>query len=278
MISYGPNYSSGYSASSPLITTTFANKPAPGPVGSQVYISDVGEYGAIYTSNGTSWTHSGEIEIIQKAKGWIVPSLAAADAATYSQSGTIITVTSIGHNIPAANYDTKDVYLNMGTAATGATIPPGWFSNFQRTGVDTFTCVSTVSQTGTGAVNTNIGLINTPDLTSIIKGNVLGLNGNIKYSILGSNNNSVSNKYIQFIYGPYILYPLQNTTVTYSSITDERISNRNSNTSKVTTILGLIFVFDVDSTIDQTCSFSLQCTSANDYVAIHSASLYINKS
>ena len=132
---------------SPIPTSTFAALPPAGANGSQIYVSDIGEYGAVYTAKNGLWTHAGQIEIFQRAKGWIVPSLASANAATYSQTGTTITVTSTGHNIPATNYDTKDVYLNMGTAATGATIPPGWFSNFQRTGVNTFTCVSTVSQT-----------------------------------------------------------------------------------------------------------------------------------
>jgi hypothetical protein len=266
-----------YPNGSPIPATTFANNPPVGPAGSKIYVSDIGEYGAEYISNGTSWTHNGEIEIIQKAKGWIVPSLAAADAATYSQTGTVITVTSIGHNIPATSYDTKDVYLNMGTAATGATIPPGWFSNFQRTGADTFTCVSTVSQTGTGAVNTNLNVTIIPDLASTMLGGSLGLNGVLKYSLLGSNNNSAGTKTTTFNYGAFA-YGTQNTTGTLTSLVDIIIANRNSNTSKVTNIGTSIFVFDVDTSINQACTFSLDLSAANDYAAIHLASLYMNPS
>jgi hypothetical protein len=274
MISYGPNYSSGFNVDSPVQTTIFSLLGPAGPAGTKRYVTDVGEYGAEYISNGVTWTHSGGIEIIQKAKGWLLPSLSAADAATYSQSGTLITVTSVGHNIPATNYDTKDVYLNIGTAATGATIPPGWFSSFQRTGADTFTCVSTVSQTGTGAVNTNISVTPVNELSSTIIGGVLRSNGVTDFSFTSSNNNSAGVKSVLFWFGIDQL-SFDNTTTIVLPSSHNLISNRNNEAKQVFSFGGNIAVGTQNTAVDIPCIFSLQCAQQNDYVAIHAASVYI---
>jgi hypothetical protein len=272
----GPLYTSG-AIPSDLTTVTFANLPADAPLGAQIYVSDIGEYGAIYTGNGITWAHTGEIEIIQKGKGWLVPSLAAANAATYSQTGTTITVTSTAHAIPDLKYNTKDVYLEMGAASTGATIPPGWFSNFQYVSANSFTCTSTVSQTGTGAVNTNLADISIPDITSTITGGALGLNGFTKFSYLSSSSGNGSAKRLKFNFGSH--------TITYSSagtavaeVKEFPISNRNSAISQVYNWGGFPTVIAVDTASDVQCYFSLQCDTASDYMAIHFAAVYISQS
>jgi hypothetical protein len=262
---------------SPIPTSTFATLPTAPAVGSQIYVTDVGEYGAVYTAKNGAWTHTGEIEVIQKAKGWLVPSLAAANAATYSQTGTTITVTSTGHNIPDVVYNSKDVYLNMGTAATGAIIPPGWFSNFTYVSADSFTCTSTVSQTGTGAVNTNIAETVVGDLNATILGGALGLNGKLSFSFLSSNNNSGNNKTVRFNFATNPIN-YNNTTVLFRSLKSEPISNRNNQSSQVLEYGGAPYVYAVDTSVDFTCGFALVCAAANDYVAIHSASFYISPS
>jgi hypothetical protein len=274
MIGYGPNYSSGFNVDSPIQTITFAALGPALPAGTKRYVTDVGEYGAEYISNGSAWVHGGEIEIIQKAKGWIVPSLAAADAATYSQTGTTITVTSVGHNIPAENYDTKDVYLNMGAAATGATIPPGWFSNFTRTSADTFTCVSTISQTGTGTVNTNISVTPVNELSSTIIGGILRPNGVTDFSFTSSNNNSAGIKSVLFWFGIDQL-SFDNTTTIVLQSSHNLISNRNNEAKQVFSFGGNVAVGTQNTAVDVPCIFSLQCAQPNDYIAIHAASVYI---
>jgi len=252
--------------------------PASAP-GTHVYVSDIGEYGAVYVSNGTTYVHSGQIEIFQRAKGWLIPSLAAANAATYSQTGTVITITSAGHNIPATNYNSKSVYLSMGAAATGATIPSGWFTNFQRTGVDTFTCVSTVSQTGTGAVNTNLAEILISDIQGIVKGQALGLNGKLLFSYLSSNNNSAGTKTARFKINSTVLEYI-NTTATISDLATDpvTISNRNVFNSQVLGYNGVSTVLAIDTSVDFTVGFHGQLSAANDYIAIHAASVYISPS
>jgi len=259
-----------------LVSAAFSNNPVASnyPIGTRLYVQNVGEYGAEFVSNGTSWINHGGIEIMQRAKGWICPSLAAANAATYSQSGTTITVTSTGHNIPATNYDTKDVYLNIGTAATGATIPPGWFSNFQRTSADTFTCVSTVSQTGTGTVNTNISITPVNELSSTVIGGVLRSNGVTDFSFTSSNNNSAGVKSVLFWFGIDQL-SFDNTTTTVLPSAHNLISNRGNEAKQVYSFGGNVSVGTQNTAVDVACIFSLQCNTANDYVAIHAASVYI---
>ena len=248
-----------------------------GVAGSKLYVSDIGEYGAEYISNGTIYTHSGDIEIIQKGKGWLCPSLAAANAATYSQSGTTITVTSTGHNIPDVVYNTKDVYLSMGTTATGATIPAGWFSNFTYVDANTFTCVSTVSQTGTGAVNTNTAETLVPDLNASVVGNTMGLDGKLCFSFLSSNNNSVNNKTVRFKFATNSIN-YNNTTALFRSIKSEPISNRHNMSSQVLEYGGAPYVYSVDTSADFTCGFALLSDAPNNYIAIHSCAIYISPS
>ncbi|MFA6060727.1 MAG: hypothetical protein WC756_21200 [Taibaiella sp.] len=271
------------STSAKLRETTWLNRgDASDYEGQQIFISDVGEHGSTWHSRDGEWKRDAEVELIQHAKGWIVPSLAAADAATYSQTGTLITVTSTGHNIPELNYDTKDVYLNMGAAATGATIPPGWFSDFQRTGVNTFTCVSTTSQTGTGTVKTNIITVDAdaiviPELSFTIKGGMLANNGKIRYSLLGSNNNSAGIKNINFVFGNYSI-PHSNTTTTLKHIIDYSISNRNKLNAQVLVYNSEPYVLAQDTSLDIPCVITLHVFAANDFIALHAASVYANPS
>jgi hypothetical protein len=267
----------GFPDRSKLRHTLWANRGPADAQGSQILITDIGEYGAVYTSNGIEWAHSGEIEIIQKAKGWLCPSLAAANAASYAQSGNVITVTSTGHNIPDVVYNSKDVYLNMGAAATGATISAGWFSNFQYVSADSFTCTSTLSQTSTGTVNTNTAETVVGDLSATILGGLLDLNGKLSFSFLSSNNNSVNNKTVRFKFGTNPIN-YNNTTVLFRSLKSEPISNRNSQTSQVLEYGGAPYVYSVDTSADFSCGFALLCDAANNYVAIHSASFYISPS
>lgn len=262
---------------SPPLVSTWANRGAAGAAGTQIYILDAGENGALFVSDGIEFTHTGEIEILQRGKGWIVPSLLSANAATYSQSGNVITVSSLAHHIPDVSYNTKDVYLNMGTAATGATIPPGWFSDFQYVNNNTFTCVSSVSQTGTGAVNTNLAETFITDLTGTIKGGLLGLNGKTIFSYLLSNYTSANNKIVRFNFGSAILTDTV-STVQVTDHTDQSISNRNNESSQVYRESGLPTVSAINTSLDVSVSFSLQCAASSEFVAIHAASVYIKRS
>ncbi|MDD3644339.1 MAG: hypothetical protein PHR19_02305 [Bacteroidales bacterium] len=270
----GSDSGPGSGGESPPVTT-WANRPAVGPVGSSIYVSDVGEYGATFISNGTSWRPDSDIEIIQKGKGWIVPSMAPADSSTYSQTGTLITITSAGHNIPAIKYDSKNVYIDFGAPTTGSQLTSGWYSNFNRITINTFSCVSAISQSGTGVVKTNNAATVIPDTVSTIPGGILGLNGCIFYSALSSHNNSAGVK--------NVIFNFNGETITYGNAFDEVriiqediISNRNNLASQALAENGIPIVTSVNTANDVTCSFSLQCATTSDFVAIHSAAIYIS--
>jgi len=261
------------------LTSTWEAQPVASeyPLGTFLCITNIGEYGAVYHNTISGWKPVGAIEIIQKGKGWIVPSLMPGDASTYAQSGTLITVTALGHNIPATNYDSKDVYLDFGAPTTGAQLTSGWYSNFQRITINTFSCVSTTSQTGTGVVKTNVAAITIPETVATIPGTVLGLNGCIFYSALSSHNNSSGTK--------NVIFNFDGQTITYGNAFDEVreireavISNRNSLSSQALVENNAPRVTSVNTGIDVTCSFSLQNLAAADYTAIHSCAIYISPS
>jgi hypothetical protein len=261
------------------ITSTWAAQPLSSdyPLDTFLCITDIGEYGAVYHNTLSGWKPIGTIEIIQKGKGWIVPSLAPSDTSTYSQSGTLITVTASGHNIPATNYDTKDVYLDFGTPSTGAQLTSGWYSNFQRITLNTFSCVSAVSQTGTGIVKTNLAAITIPETISTIPGGVLGLNGCVFYSILSSHNNSVGTKNVIFNFdGQSIVYG--NAFDEVREVNNAIISNRNNLSSQALADNGVPRVISVNTGNNVTCSFALQNLTEATYTAIHSCAIYISPS
>lgn len=71
-------------------------------------------------------------------------------AATYSQSGTLVTVTQASHGI-TAELNGASIYL---TQSTGA-LTSGWYTNFTYIGSNSFSCVSSVSQTTSGNLGAN---------------------------------------------------------------------------------------------------------------------------
>jgi hypothetical protein len=163
--------------------TTWAAFPGPtlAPIGTY-YISDIGVNGSLWYNNGTTLDPIERILLQNNNKGWIVPSMLAANAATYSQSGTTLTVTATAHTLIAA-LNGADIYLVIGTVSTGvaptAPVYTGWFTNFTYVDANTFTCTAGNSQTGTGAVNTNLAETTITELTYTLKGGLLGLNGGL---------------------------------------------------------------------------------------------------
>jgi len=74
----------------------------------------------------------------------------AAGTITYSQTGTTVTITHTAHGM-TTDFNGGEIYL---TQSTGALLS-GWFTNWTYVDVDTYTCVSTVSQSTSGNLGTN---------------------------------------------------------------------------------------------------------------------------
>lgn len=167
------------------------------PTGTVIRLTNVGINGSLWVSNGSVWVAAdSHIRMLGLTVGVVLPSLIAANLATYSQVGTTITVdNTVAHNIPAATFNGDSVYLKPSTGA----LVEGVYSNFQRTGANTFTCESTISQTISGnlATNTSIATL----ATLVIPAGVMGATGRIETNIQAQYLNSANNKTIACAFG-----------------------------------------------------------------------------
>lgn len=264
---------------------TWATKPsAVGQLGQLIIISDVGVNGSLWFSNGTKWVHESPIILQQATKGWIVPSLADANAATYSQAGTVITVTSVGHNIPATVHDGKDVYLAIASGDAAA----GWFTNFTRTGVDTFTCESSISQTTSGTVNTNTAETTVSGVAFTILGGLMGDSGTLEVVAQFSCKASAVAKNMRWKFDG--VTAIQGTTISTTNDFElaKLIKNRNNSAQQIIRhaltgaysahTANAITYSTVDTSLNVDTNATLQVAAANDSISLESIILMVRPS
>lgn len=262
---------------------TWASFPGPTKAPQGLYfISDIGINGSLWYNNGTSFVPIAPVILSNINKGWIVPSMAAANAATYSQSGVTLTVTCPAHTMIAA-LNGADIYLAMGTPATGVTptapVYANWFTNFQYVDVDTFTCTAGNSQLGTGAINTNTSETYVLELEQTIKGGILSSNGSICTWCTQARSGDGSTKTTRVYYNttPYHT-PIRTTNSQsdrwYSEIntsnSDQYVSVPNSIYNGFTNSAGVYNKYAIDTTIDRKHKISMQSSAALAYQAIMS--------
>jgi len=243
---------------------------------SEQYQGVIEEVGSIQSESVNINGESGSSKIIvNKSKGWLVPALITGNAATYTQSGFVITVTSTGHLIPATIHDGKSVYLVIGSGNATS----GWFSNFTYVDANTFTCVSTISQTTNGAVNTNIAQVTVTELTTNIAAGSMGLNGSIRVNLTASVNNSAGAKTARVFFGGTGFITAQATTSLSLSAINRTISNRGVTNKQVSqTIASLngatstaaVTNMAIDTSADVSLTITLQAAVASDYIALES--------
>lgn len=264
-----------------LSASSFAALPLASsvPVGMLSYVPNIGIAGSFWRSSGAKWVHENAILHASQVKGGIVPSLVTANAATYSQTLTTITVTSTAHNIPATTFDGLPVYLDI---ATGAAIA-GWFTNFARVDANSFTCVSTVSQSTSGVVNTNTAERTLPDVIATVPANALGAAGLIECRLQGSYFNSGNNKTYNLKFGGTVFSTsIVNTTVFVSLIggfRNKTVSTQaaatSGNSSGLSGSTSTQILFSVDSTLSKDITASLQCAAASEYAAIQAVQVWL---
>ncbi len=221
--------------------------------------------------------------LVDDATGYIVPSLVSANAATYSQTTTTVTVTSTAHNIPATIHNGKNVYLAIGTVSTGVAptgYTTGWFSNFQYVDANTFTCTATNSQTGTGFVNTTTTAIALP-LTGTVPAGLLGVNGSVVLEAYTSHNNSAGAKTLRALFGGTIWSNTAGTT-TLTSYVLKALRNRGDVAKQITPAGGSYTgaassvannYLTINTASDVALTFTLQSATASDYVALDAINL-----
>ena len=250
-----------------ITSTTWAAKT---PIKGWYEITDVGNKGSIWYYDGTNWLAQGNPILCRKNKGWLLPSLASANAATYSQSGTTITVQSTSHGIPNTQ-NGKDVYLVIGSGAATT----GWFTNFTYVDANNFTCTSAVSQTTSGAVNTNTSKITITELTTAVLGGLLGLNGTLLAESDTIYTSSANTKTIEYTFGSFVISATPTTTNSNGVLM--KLKNRNSQSLQTCNPLiagpyGAQTTASrygtVDTSANQNFSVALQLAAANEFVAL----------
>jgi len=231
--------------------------------------------------DGTQLSRKGQPIALQlNGTPQIVPSLAAANAATYSQTGTTITVTSVGHNLPATDLEGGNVYLVIGSGLATT----GWYTNFSRTGVDTFTCTSSVSQTTSGTVNTNNAITTITPLDYTLKGGLMGLNGIIEeitgVQVSGGANNKV---YYGFGFLSGGVSTVNGTLTTqdvrcYASVQNCNSESRQAFTATTVSGFGTLDYRNktVNTAADSTHNTTVSVANASEFIAIRSRLLQIN--
>ena len=207
---------------------TAATRPtaASVPAGTMIVISDYGMNGSVWRSNGSVWIPvDSNIRMQGLTVGVILPSLVAANLATYSQVGTTITVdNTLAHNIPATTFDGNSVYL---TPSSG-TLVEGVFTNFTRTGANTFTCESSISQTISGNLASTTGIKTLGTL--IMPGGLLGETGVAETFLQTHYFSSGNSKTVTLTFGGTIYYT---SAVTASGVSNQLASIRNKNATNI---------------------------------------------
>ena len=146
---------------SSYISKTWAQLQAISPTNSKVIyrVSDIGVNGSLWQDQGTWVSLKSRIQISfpQLQAGFILWG-GITSGISYSQTGNIITVTyGLGHGL--LNFQNgAAIYL---TGNTGL-LSSGWYSNFTYVSTSVFTCVSSISRTDSGTLNTQAGVIPLP--------------------------------------------------------------------------------------------------------------------
>lgn len=223
-------------------------------------------------NTGFHWAQANEIAksphaVVKNKFSYIVPALLTGSAATFAQSGTTVTVTSAGHNIPATVHDGAKVYVSSATT-TGIAIPAGWYSDFARTGTGTFTfsVPAEFSQTATGTITSNISETTVDELTYLVKGGYLGKNGKLRFTGGISCNNSAGAKTLKIKLDTSVIGTVAVTTAAFGDLATGLVYNRGAETRQM--IKGDGTALSVDTTSDKNVTVTLQCAAASDYVAL----------
>ena len=263
-----------------IVTSAELPNPAFVTTGTIILISDYGINGSLWRSNGSAWVPvSFPIKLDGLDTGILLPSLSAANLATYSQVGTTITVdNTLAHNIPATTFDGDSVYL---VPFTGSLIE-GVFTNFTRTGANTFTCESTISQTISGNLASTTGIKTLKSLT--IPGGILGLTGRFETQVQTQYFNSANNKTLSLRFGGSNYYSFSNTTTGRNAII-AGMRNRNSQsiqqatsidtTTGLSTTTGGIGTTAIDTTTDKIIELRATVAASNEYMCIEHCSLLV---
>ena len=184
------------------------NYPPANYVGKQAFATDLGSQGrgAPVFSNGVNWRRLfAQADFAGVLKHIII----GGSGATYTQTGTTVTVTWVSHGLSAYEFNGASVYLVQNTGD----LLSGWFTNFTYVDANTFTVTSTVDQSTSGNLGTNTAETDIPigftfpSTTGFIEvGDLLSFSGLIR------NKNSVNTKTAKLYIGANLIASSTPTT------------------------------------------------------------------
>jgi len=272
--------------SNAIVTTTWANRAtaiaaiaALTPANGVVRVTDAGANGSLWYCDGVGLKISSGIQFGELTTGVLVPSLVAANLATYSQVGTTITVdNTVGHGIPATLFDGNSVYLKVSSGA----LVEGIYTNFQRTGANTFTCVSAISQTISGNLSTNTSITTIKSFT--IPGNILGLNGRFETNVETRLLNTANAKTVTYSFGGTTYYtlsaPSNTLLVNITGMRNKNATNVQNATcldasTGLSAAISTLRTAAIDTTANQDVALKCTLAAANEYMCIEHCALIV---
>ena len=202
-----------------------------------------------------------------------------AASGTYSQSGTLVTVTTSGHGHTASkNGGTVYLTVSSGAAATG------WYSNFLYVDANTYKVTSLLSLSTSGNLS---GTTSEIQITSTVTpGGSCGTNGKLEFTALISNTNSANNKNIIVrLAGTAIFQPPAQTTNLSAGYRFD-LWNRGSQSSQITSQAGAgssgnpwgantnsLSNYNFNMNQDQVLTIGLQVANTADSITLEALSL-----
>ena len=268
-----------------LTTTTWANRAtaiaavaALTPGNGWVYVSDIGVSGSWWWCNGSTLLRDSPITLYNSYVGLILPSLVAASAATYSQTGTTVTVTSTAHNIPATTNNGKSVYVASATNSGGVAIAAGAYANFQYVDANTFTFTNPTSQSSTGTLVTQTSAVVLPGVSISIPGGLLGSNGWVDAYHMSMCNASAGTKRMSFLYSTFSFKNPSPSSTSLAVSEIHRFQNQNTTNKQIAHAPGSVGLSGpgsvtpsfgaIDSTANQNITVSTTLNTASDYITL----------
>lgn len=193
--------------------------------------------------------------------------------ATYSQTGTTVTVTLTAHGFLAATDNGASIYLTQNTGA----LVSGWFTNLTYVDANTFTCTSTVSQSTSGNLGTQTTEITVDAFT--IPGNLLGPAGELNGWVMTQANASNANaKRVRLrLNGTAVFTPNASNTVTAQS--PFRLQNQGDpakqigyptdSTSQVGGTSSAAQPYTINTRLDMAATVTMQVATATDWLKLY---------
>lgn len=249
----------------------YASLPAAGSAGRQITVNNIGENGSsIWFDDGVRWRPITNPLIVLRLAPRLCWGGAPGGTATYSQTGTTVTVTTAGaHGFTAARHNGMEIRLVQSTGL----LTTGWFTDFTYISSTSFSCTSTVSQSTTGDLGSGIATV-TVNTSASLPANLVRKGGSVICDGIVDLTNSGNNKVFSFYIGSAPL----NGNMTLTAVTNVRVSttaNFISSTKQSIVYPGAGASFGTststsglasgDTSVAWTVSATVQITNASDF-------------